>query len=504
MRVLNRLKVKAIDIAVGSRYILMNIDDARRYYFKVNDRIRISYGEKTITAIVGLTRKYVRPGEIGLPHLLLEELKAAEGDEVTISHVPPLISLRYIRKKMNGLKLSKDEIYCIVKDVVEHKLNEVEIAAFLLAELFRGMDLDEIEYLTRAMFETGERIEFEKPVYDKHSIGGVPGNKVSLLIVPIVAAAGLLIPKTSSKAITSASGTADTMEVLAPVEFTAEEVKEIALKVNGCIVWGGSLNLAPADDIFIRVEHMLSIDPIPQMIASIMSKKMAVSATNVVIDIPMGKGTKVETFDDAKKLAALFVTIGQRLGINVRVGITYGGQPIGHAVGPALEAKEALEALMGKGPSSLIEKSTALAGMLLEMGGIAPRGLGKAYAKEILYSGKALKKMREIIEAQGGDPKIKPDDIPVGDKKIEIKAPCDGYVTDVDNRAITAIARAAGAPEDKGAGVYIYYKKGRKVEKGKTIMTIYAESEEKLTEAYNLALKLNPITIEGMLLAEYP
>jgi len=275
-------------------------------------------------------------------------------------------------------------------------------------------------------------------------------------------------------------------------------------KVGGAIVWGGGTNIAPADDDLIKIEYALKIDPRCQMLASIMAKKLAVGADCVVIDIPVGPEAKVEDMAEARKLANQFVELGERLGMRVQCGLTYGGQPVGHTVGPALEAKEALEALEGKGPSSLVEKSTALAGILLEMAGLAPIGGGKEMAKSILESGKALKKMREIIEAQGGDPNVKPEDIPVGEYRATIKAPCDGYVTGVSNRAVNAIARAAGAPVEKGAGVVVYWKRGAKVKKGDPLLEIYAERESKLSEAYSIASKLRPITIEGMLLQRVP
>jgi AMP phosphorylase len=235
-----------------------------------------------------------------------------------------------------------------------------------------------------------------------------------------------------------------------------------------------------------------------------MAKKLAVGADCIVIDIPVGLGAKVETMEDSRKLAQSFMELSDRLKVQVQCGITYGGQPVGHTVGPALEAREALLALHGKGPSSLIEKSTALAGMLLEMGRIAPRNNGKDVAKDILFSGKALIKMREIIEAQGGDPSIKPEELPVGQHRIDIKAPCDGFVTNVSNNAICAIARATGVPIEKGAGVVLRWKRGNKVKKNDVLLEIYAERGSKLTEAYNMALKTTPVTIEGMLLHKIP
>jgi len=498
------LKAKLINIPVGKRLVLLHKEDARKNGVLLHDRVKISYKKDTTTAFVDITDTFLQPGEIGIFKELRDELGIKEGNLISVTPAKIPESVNYIRKKMKGKPLMKNEIYDIICDIVEHNLSELEIAAFLMAEDFYGMSMDEVEHLTQAMVAAGTTIDFECRCYDKHSIGGVPGNKVSLLIVPIIAAAGLLIPKVSSRAITSPSGTADTMEVLAGVEFAASELKEMALKVGGAIVWGGKLGIAPADDLMIHVEYPLSLDPLGQMIASIMAKKLAVGADCIVIDIPVGAGAKVETEEDARKLAQNFVDLGDRVNVQVQCGITYGGQPVGHTVGPSLEAREALLALNGKGPASLIEKSTALAGMLLEMGGVAPRDHGKEAAKELLFSGKALKKMREIIEAQGGNPNIKPEEIPIGQHHMEIRAPCDGFVTNVDNTAITAITRAAGAPMEKGAGVALRWKRGYKVKKNDVLLEIYAERESKLTEAYDVALKTRPVTIEGMLLYTVP
>jgi AMP phosphorylase len=295
------------------------------------------------------------------------------------------------------------------------------------------------------------------------------------------------------------------MEVFAPVEFTVDEVRELAKKVNGFIIWGGTLNLAPADDILIRVEYALRADPLSQMIASILSKKLSMGVQNLLIDIPTGRGAKVETIEGARSLASVFTQVGQGVGLSIRCAITYGGQPIGYAVGPALEAREALETLLGGGPMSVREKATAIAGLILEMAGVAPRGAGKNTAKEILASGKAYEMFKKIIEAMGSkNPNVKPEEIPVGTHKVEVRAPMEGYVTGVYNRPITTIARVAGAPIDKGAGVKLYVKRGHKVKKGDILMEIYSNSETRLDEALKLVNKLKPITIEGMLLETYP
>jgi len=493
---------RTIDILTGHHTILLNQKDCERVDIRAHDRVNLRRGDKNATATVDTTATIVRTGEIGLTNDLTPELSVREGDAIEVTLLPAPSSTYFIRKKILGQNLSKDEIYPIVQDAVKGALTDVEMAGFLMAQQFHGMTDEEQVWLTKAMADTGEKIDFEKPVYDKHSVGGVPGNKVSLLIVPTVASAGLLIPKTSSRAITSPSGTADTMSVLAPVEFSAAELKKVALKTGGAIVWGGSLHLAPADDIFISVEHPLQIDPEPQMIASIMAKKLAVGADFMVLDLPVGHEAKISSSDEGRRLSFKFINMGDKLGIKVRCGITYGGQPVGYAIGPALEAREALQALEGKGPTSLVEKSTALAGMLLELGGKAARGEGQALATQILASGKALEKMSEIIDAQGGDGKVRSAEIPVGKCKAEIVAPCDGYITRVSNAAMNQIARAAGAPIEKGAGIVLHGKEGHKVSKGQKVIEIFAERDARVDEAYDLAVKLSPISIEGMLLQE--
>ena len=484
--------------------ILLHEKDAQEIGTLAHDWVRIASKKQKTVAFVDTTKTYLDRGEIGIFRDVRSEFKIKEGSEIMVSPAMPPESIQRIHKKVTGHPLSKDDYHIIMRDLVDHKLSEVQIAAFLLAEEYYGSTMDEIEYLTHAMVETGTVMDFDRPCCDKHSIGGVPGNKVTLLIVPIVASASLLIPKTSSRAITSASGTADTMEALANVEFDAVELKKMVLKTSGAIVWGGTLGMAPADDLLIRVEHPLNIDPFGQMLASILSKKLSVGADHVVIDIPVGSEAKVKTMEDARKLAKSFVELGERFQMHLQCGITYGGQPVGHMVGPALEAREALLALKGKGPASLTEKSTALAGILLEMGLAAQSGMGKEVAKSILDSGKALRKMREIIEIQGGDPKIRPEDIPVGRHRAKLKAPCDGFVTNVSNNAITTIARAAGAPREKGAGVALRWKRGYKVKKNDVLLEIYAERTTKLNDAYRLALALNPVTVEGMLLQKVP
>jgi AMP phosphorylase len=335
------------------------------------------------------------------------------------------------------------------------------------------MSIDEVEALSRAMIKKGKTVSLnKKQVLDKHSIGGVPGDKTTLLVVPIVAAAGYTIPKSSSRAITSPAGTA-----------TVE-------KVDACIVWGGALDLAPADDLFIQVEYPLSIDPL--LLPSIISKKKAMGSTHVVIDIPTGRGAKIKTIGEAHQLSGDFINLGSRLGMHIECAVTEGEQPIGNAVGPLLEAREALDSLMGRGPSPLVDKATSLAGILFEMMG---EENGKGKALNLIESGKAEEKMRQIIEAQGGDPNIQPENLKVGKKWVDTKAEQKGRVLWINNRYVAQIARAAGAPNDNGAGLILKVRLGDEVAEGDTLFRIHTESIQRLNQAEELAEELKPIGV---------
>lgn len=414
-------------------------------------------------------------------------------------------SLPAIKKMMDKEVMTEADIKAIVQDIVGDKLTDIELTAFVTANHMREFNAQETEWLTRAMIETGDHIEFDThPIADKHSIGGVPGNKVSLLVVPIVAAGGLLIPKTCSRAITGAGGTADLMEIIASVEFSAEELKELTLKVGGVIAWGGATNIAPADDKLIRAEYALSIDPYSQMLASIMAKKGAVGADVVVMDMPTGPGTKLPTLSDARSCAKDIVALGKRLGMKVECAMTYGGAPMGRTVGPGLEVKEALALLEGKGgANSLRTKSLHLAGILLELGQVAHKGSGYLMAENILDSGKAHQKFLDFVEAQGGDRGVTSESIPLGQYKYDVPAPTDGYIAHVFNKRVVELARMLGAPDDKGAGVYLPKKAGRLVAEDEAIMTFYSSSAASLEAAIKSEQISPAVTLEGMLIETY-
>lgn len=499
------LTVEVLNIATGgSRIALLSEEAAAELGIHSSDRMKITYCEKSMIAIANLAAHFPKY-HIGLYKETADVLGIKEDEKVTVELASLPESLFNIRSKLHGERLRERDIVAIVNDVVERHLSTVEIAAFLTALSIYGLSTAETEALSRAMVATGKTLDFGNGlILDKHSVGGIPGDKTSMLVVPIVAAAGFTIPKTSSRAITSPAGTADRVETLCPVNLSITEIKQVVAKTNGCLVWGGSLELAPADDLFIQVEYPLGIDPM--LLPSILSKKKAIGATHVAIDIPTGMGAKIKTRTEAYTLASDFVDLGKRLGLTIQCALTFGDQPLGCSIGPALEAKEALTTLMGAGPPDLREKAISLAGMLFEMVGVEN---GRTQAEEIVDSGKAEAKMRQIIEAQGGNPKVKPENIPVGPEVAPVTSERAGKVLWLSTEDIVRIAREAGAPKEKGAGVVLHAKLGETVRKYGVLFEVYAERKSKLASALKLAQKLSPVVLskkpeERMILDQIP
>lgn len=500
-----QLVARPLDIDAGGKLIvLINKDTADELGIKPLERVILTFGKKSMIGLADVTDRVVDKEHLGTYEAVTDTLGIRGGERIEIARARQPDSVQYIKEKIGNKALSYEKILSIVKDTANKTLARAEIAAFLTAITINPPSMEEIEYLTRSMTEIGGSLNLRKKmVFDKHSVGGTCGDKTTMLVVPIVAAAGFTIPKTSSRAITSPAGTADRVEVLMPVTLSIEEIRKVVGKTNGCMVWGGALELSPADDMFIQVEYPLGIDPL--LLPSVMSKKRAVGATHVVIDIPMGPATKIKTEGEASDLAASFIELGKRIGITVRCAMTSGIQPIGRGIGPVLEAREALMTLEGDdAPQDLIDKATSVAGLLMEMGGV---NNGKDLALKMISSGKAAKKMREIMEAQGGNHKIRSRDLVPGDYSVDIKSNENGYVTKLKNSDIAAIARTAGAPRDKGAGVYLHKKLDEPVKRNDELFTIYAEKQSKLEHALELLNKLDPVRVSKqgkMLLKTFP
>jgi len=492
-----KLKVKDMDIATGGPLVvILNREDARKLDMHVMDRIKVKKGRKTETVVVDIaeSRKAVKPGNIGIFEEVIDSLKLKHGDIVDISMARKPLSLSFIRKKLDGERLSKKEIDQIVWDIAHNKLSSVELTYFVAACYMNVMSMKETLMLTKAIVRQGRTLKLKKrPVIDKHCIGGIAGNRTTMILVPIIAAAGFVIPKTSSRSITSPAGTADTMEVLAKVSFPFDKMKKIILKTNGCIIWGGALNLAPADDKIINVEKPLGIDAESQLLASIMAKKHSVSSTHILIDIPIGRDTKVRNRAAALKLKKNFEAIGRGLRKNVKIIITDGSKPIGRGIGPALEARDVLWVLKRDKRRSIDLENKCIK-MAAEIFGMVRIRDGKKKALGILNSGNAYKKMVEIIKAQQGRI-TEPEQIKLGKFKLDVKSSKKGVIKGISNTIVSRIARVAGAPVNKGSGVYLCRDVGNAVKKGEKLFTVYAESKHKLDYAKDVLKEENPCVV---------
>jgi thymidine phosphorylase len=448
--------------------------------FRSEARIQVSLREKWIIATLNVvTSEILKNHEIGLSESALERLGANEGDVVVVSHANPLDSFGCVRAKLYGKPLARSGFKNIMKDMMEGRYSDIQLSSFITA----CVDLSQKETiaLTKAMSETGHQLKWgHKHIVDKHCVGGLPGNRTSMLVVPILAAHGLIIPKTSSRAITSPSGTADTMEVLAPVTLSMEAMKRVVEKEGGCLVWGGSVDLSPIDDVLVQVERALDLDSSKQLVASVLSKKIAAGSTDIVIDMPIGPTAKVRSKKEAHFLSSLFLNVAKAFDLNLTIVMTDGHQPIGRGIGPVLEARDVLSILRGDkdAPQDLRERGLFLAAKIMESCGGYSLKTALLEAKKILDDGRALKKFEAICEAQGGMRELQ-----FAAFKYVVTAKSQGVITNIDNRLIARIAKLAGAPDSPSAGVDLHTPLKMPIEKGQPLFSIYAASAGELDHA---------------------
>jgi thymidine phosphorylase len=444
--------------------------------FQALSKVEISNNGRRILAVLNVVDDDAIVGcsEIGLSMQAFAQLDLPAGSPAMVAHAEPPRSFELVRRKMNGERLSAENFLAIARDIVDNRYSKPEITAFLVSAQEMGLDRDEVLSLTRAMVDTGHRLDWhEHRVVDKHCIGGIPGNRTTMVVVPIVASYGMICPKTSSRAITSPAGTADTMEVLAEVNLMPEALNDIVRREKGCLAWGGTARLAPVDDVLISVERPLGIDSPAQMVASILSKKIAAGSTHLLIDIPVGASAKVRHMGQAQTLRKLFEYVAGHLDLHLEVIMTDGRQPIGRGIGPVLEARDVMQVLRcdADAPHDLREKSLQLAGRMIEFDPAVRGGQGYEIARDILDSGRALARMEAIIDAQGRNPEPPAP----GALVHEVLAPINGTVIGIDNQMLARIARLAGAPMDKGAGVDVLRRLGDPVRQGEVLYRIHAD-----------------------------
>ena len=450
--------------------------------FEAQTRLQLSLnGTQVLATLNVLHFDLIMPDEIGLSEAAWRALGAAPGDTVTVSHPPAVASFSAVRAKIYGRPLEPDDAHAIISDIVAGRYSEVETAALITACSGGKLDIAETSALTRAMIDSGQRLHWQSaPVVDKHCVGGLPGNRTTLLVVPIVAACGLLIPKTSSRAITSPAGSADTMETLCPVQLDVTQMRAVVEREGGCVIWGGAVALSPADDMLIRIERPLGLDSDGMLVASVLSKKIAAGSTHVVIDVPIGRTAKVRSPEAAVALATRLHAVAAEFDLQLRVVNSDGSQPVGRGIGPALEALDVLAVLRGEhdAPQDLRQRALTLAGAVLELGGRAAPGAGLALARTTLDSGAAWRKFQAICAAQGGlrEP-------PVAPFSHVLEARHAGTVVAIDNRALARVAKLAGAPKSPAAGVTFQAPLGSIIVPGQALLTIHAQSHGELEYA---------------------
>jgi AMP phosphorylase len=488
-----KLKAKNLRWLAGRPVIILSPETAKNLNVHVNERVGLVYRRKKVYAVVDIFSDLVKEGEIGLSQEILSFLPIKNSTGVEVFPADLFLGGQIIKKKLSGKRLSDEEIHILISEISQNNLTESEIAFFVSAEKHHGMSKRELIALVKAMIKTGNSLNLNKKIVaDKHCIGGIAGNRTTPLVVAICAAAGLTMPKTSSRAITSAAGTADTIETIAKVEFNRKDLIDIVNKVGACLVWNGALNLSPSDDKIIHVERLLNLDVEPQLIASIMSKKIASGSNHVLIDIPYGGG-KISNIGKAKDLGKKFLMVAKKFKIKMKVVYTKGDQPIGNGIGPVLEMIDIVNVLQGDGPEDLKEKSIFLAANLMDLCGMKN---SLKNAREILDSGKAYEKFKEIINAQNGKK-----DFDKRIKKLKLArfsktfiAQSDKQIKYIGNKKINLLCRILGAPQTKTAGVYLYRGLGN-VEKGDKIITLYSESEDKLKDALKYFEEFEPIVL---------
>ncbi|MFC1780168.1 hypothetical protein ACFLY9_00525 [Patescibacteria group bacterium] len=480
------LSSRKLDVRTGDAMIaLVNEADASEYGVSIGERVVLEVAGKRKSIIVTLdtTDTLVEEGELGFFEDVWEKFNIRFGEVVKVKLLSPGKAILGIRKKLLGEKLSYEEVYSIIKDIADDKLGKILTTYYAAAGYSPGFDEEEMFYMTKAMAETGDILKFDGIVADKHSIGGVAGKGITPLVVPIVSCLkGITVPNTSTRAITSASATTDMLEVIMPMSFSKEELSSFILKNNVFMVWGGGLDLAPADDKIIQVQKPIGIESIDKFVASIVAKKVAQGVNHVIFDVPCGRGAKIETDEEFQRVKSTFERVCAKFSINVVVYRRNVFGIDGNAVGPSLECREFLRIYERDERRSLQLEEDALkmAGRLIELCKKAKKGEGYKLAKQILESGDAFVKLQQIIKLQGGNEKVTSNSLEIGGVTLEIESKKDGVIKNINNKKVFEVCRALGNPRIKEAGMYFHKKVGDEVRLGDRLVTLYATTDNRM------------------------
>jgi len=478
--------LETIDLSVP--VVFLHVKDVRRLQCTAGQQLLLqsAHWQACVTIASTTERALASPGVVGIPvHAVGPRPTPIPA---TVELVPRGVpqSLSTIKKKIDGKELTAGEITSVIRDIAEGRIQREEAAGYVVGNFMAGMTDTEIVAQTHAIAREGLQghlhVPKNIPMVDLHCIGGIAGNRTSLIVVPIWLAAGMYVPKTSSRAITSPAGTADTMEVFCPVSFPMIKLAKVVTQAHGCIVWGGGeLCLAPADDNIIVLEHPFHLDAESQMISSILAKKQTLGIRRLFLDIPYGPEAKVTTKRDAVRLGERFRRIGKRVGLAVDILTTPAQGPIGRGIGPVWEAQDCLALLRGSQQSyDLREKSLYLAGYGLEATGMVAKGTGMDVARYLLDSGKALAAFETMVYAQGG--KI-PKKFPEARHQLIVRSHRSGTIESISNQQTVQIARSLGAPLSKTAGLQFQVAPEDIVKRG-DVLVICSSNHHQLLAAY--------------------
>ncbi len=481
-------KTKLIDIQDGEELIvLINEEEAREHWINSFDKVVIMYEDQEIVLNADLANKIVKPGEVWLFKDVYEKYNIPANATVAVSFTQTNgKALEALKKAIKWEKLNYKETYAIMKDISDNRFTDTLITYYSAIGFFKKASDYELYEMAKAMAETGEMLHFDGVVADKHCMGGVPGNETTMIMIPLLSSLGIKMPKTFSKAITSPAATGECVNVLMDISFSKKEIENLVKKQNCCLVRGGGLDLAPADEKLIKVAYPLSMQSYSRTVVSIMAKKYAMGINHSLIDIPMGPTAKVPDMKTAKRLKKKYEYVGKKLGMKVVVEITNAKEPIGSWIWATLQVREVLRVLQQHElrPMDLQNKALHLSAKIIELVGMAKGKKAYELAYQQLKSWKAWKKMQSIIKAQWWkNPNINSEELELAKYKKEVKAEKDGVVKSIDMKLINLTTRTLGAPIDDQGWLYLHKKTGDRVKKNDIIYVMYANQQNKIDMA---------------------
>ena len=459
--------MQLLDVRDGERALaILNPVQAGEFGINLNDKVELRKASGETFVVDVMISSQIKAGNVAVYADVLDKISLSDDEVVSVKLVQAsTTSYEAIRKKMRGEEISYDEMFAIIKDISENKLDDTMMTYYVASSFFYPTTDEE-------MYQTAK----------------------TMVLIPLIASLGIKIPKNFSKSITSPAATGECVNVLMDINFDKKGIEKLVEDQNCCLVWWGALDLAPADDKLIKVQYPLSMQSRAKVVSSIMAKKYAMGVTHSLIDIPVGPTAKVTTMEEAKDWKQKFEYVGKKLWMKMSVEITKADEVIGNGVGAVMQVREVLRILQQhpQRPKDLEDKVLHLAAKIIESVGMAKGKKALEIAKYQLESGKAWEKMKSIISAQKGNPDITSETLVLGKHTYDVIATHDGKLKSMDLHKVNAVCRRLGCPIINEAGMYLHKKTGDKIKKGEVIATLYALDETKLALGVELLNEKNP------------